>query len=173
MQGIPFVNVKNIQGGFLNLNDVKYISEEEYKRVHKAWLPEENDLLITRIGTLGNVGIIRKEDLPVAVHYNTIDIKEKDLSYQFLYFLLKSDVLQKQYHMKKKQSVQEYITIEDVESIKIILPENLSNIKKSEKTFIILFDKIRLNYNQIQTLSQVRDSLLPKLMSGKIRVPVK
>ena len=35
-----------------------------------------------------------------------------------------------------------------------------------------LFSKIHTNHEQISTLSQIRDLLLPRLMSGKIRVPV-
>jgi type I restriction enzyme S subunit len=171
-EGVPFVNVKNIVNGFLNLNDVKKITEEEYKRVHKAWIPEKHDILITRIGTLGNVGIIRKKDLPVAVHYNTIDIKAKMTSYQFIYFFLKSKEFQKMYHLKKKQSVQEYVTIEEVETIKVILPNNTKLLKNLEKEFISLLNKIELNANNIESLQKTRDSLLPKLMSGKIRVPV-
>ena len=168
-EGIPFVNVRNVQNGFLDLKDVKYITKEEYSRVHQYWVPEEHDILITRIGTLGNVGVIRKEDLPLAVHYNSIDIKAKRTSFQFLYFVLKSDFFQKQYHNKKKQSVQEYVTIDEVEKLNLILPESF---KKFEDIFISLFNKIEENFAEIHTLSQIRDSLLPKLMSGKIRVPV-
>jgi type I restriction enzyme, S subunit len=36
-----------------------------------------------------------------------------------------------------------------------------------------LFNKISMNNRQIKSLSKIRDSLLPKLMSGKIRVPIK
>lgn len=170
IDGVPFVNVRNIQNGFLSLKDVKYISTEEYRRVHQSWTPEENDILITRIGTLGNVGVIRKEDLPVAVHYNSINIKQKDISYQFLYFLLNSSFFQEQYHLKKKQSVQEYITIEEVEKIKISFPKDLIKIIGKEKMFISLFNQIRANYTQSQTLAQIRDALLPKLMRGEVRV---
>ena len=35
-----------------------------------------------------------------------------------------------------------------------------------------IFEKIRINSEQIQTLTQLRDTLLPKLMKGEIRVPV-
>jgi type I restriction enzyme S subunit len=35
-----------------------------------------------------------------------------------------------------------------------------------------LFNKIWINQDQINNLEQIRDSLLPRLMSGKIRVPV-
>ncbi len=168
--GIPFVNVKNIRDGFLNLNDVKYITQEEFERVHKYWVPEEHDVLITRIGTLGNVAVIRKSDLPVAIHYNSIDIKAKLTSFQFLYFLFNTNGFQRNYHVNKKQSVQEYVTIDEVEKIKIILPKNISDLRKYEQIFIDLFNKIEINSNNIENLSQIRDKLLPKLMSGKIRV---
>ena len=35
-----------------------------------------------------------------------------------------------------------------------------------------LFGKVENNSKQISTLSRLRDMLLPKLMSGKIRVPI-
>jgi hypothetical protein len=41
---------------------------------------------------------------------------------------------------------------------------------KSYDFHLILPDKIQENSVQIQTLAQVRDSLLPKLMSGKIKI---
>ena len=145
--GIPFVTGKNVKNGFLELKDVKYISEIEYKRVHESWKPEEHDILITRIGTLGNVGVIRGIDLPVAVHYNNIDIKQKDISFQFLFYLINSSKFMDQFHLMKKQSVQEYITIDDVENIKIILPKNLIEIKRLEKIFINLFDIFEQTFN--------------------------
>jgi type I restriction enzyme S subunit len=39
-----------------------------------------------------------------------------------------------------------------------------------EKTVGSLILKKEINYNQIQTLKQTRDTLLPKLMSGQLRV---
>ena len=42
-----------------------------------------------------------------------------------------------------------------------------------DETSNSIFEKMIINLQQIQTLSALRDSLLPKLMSGKIRVPVK
>jgi len=36
-----------------------------------------------------------------------------------------------------------------------------------------LFNKIKKNQSQIRTLEKLRDTLLPKLMSGEVRVEVK
>ena len=168
--GIPFVNGKHIQDGFLDLTDIKYITQDEYDRVHKSWQPEAYDVLITIIGTLGKVGVIMPSDLPLALHYNSIDIKAGKLNHQFLYFLLKSDFFQKQFHTNKKQAVQEFITIEAVEQLKILM-------LNSEKIFEILsgifdsyFNLIEINTNHIRTLEKTRDTLLPKLLSGEIDV---
>jgi type I restriction enzyme S subunit len=168
--GIPFLNVRNLKNGFLDLSDVTYISEEEYIRVHKAWQPEENDVLISRIGTLGIVAVISKRDLPVAVHYNMINIKAKSTSYQFIYFILKSNYFRELYFSNIRQSVQEYVAIEDVENINLKLPINSHFFKEKEKTFNQLYSKISINESQIQTLETLRDTLLPKLMSGEVRV---
>ncbi|PKP60385.1 MAG: hypothetical protein CVT88_03155 [Candidatus Altiarchaeales archaeon HGW-Altiarchaeales-1] len=60
------------------------------------------------------------------------------------------------------------------ESLKYMC-ETIHDPETSNKFSLIinpLFKKILLCKEEIQNLSQIRDSLLPKLMSGKIRVPV-
>jgi type I restriction enzyme S subunit len=54
---------------------------------------------------------------------------------------------------------------------KIILPDQ-KTLQKFELAMETIFQKSLENNLQIETLSRLRDSLLPKLMSGKIRVPV-
>lgn len=52
-----------------------------------------------------------------------------------------------------------------------LLPVATTEIIKSFDSLIdSYFNKIRNNTNEIQTLTQLRDTLLPKLMSGELRV---
>lgn len=51
--GVPFLSVKNISSGCLDLSDIKYISEEEHTELIKRCRPERDDVLVCRIGTLG------------------------------------------------------------------------------------------------------------------------
>ena len=170
--GIPFLNVRNINKGHIDVTDVKYISKEDFENVHKSWVPEENDVLISRIGTLGLVAVIRKRDLPIAVHYNFINFKTKDVSFQFFYFTLKSDFFQSQYHGIKKASVQEYVTLDEVKKLKLVFPTNREIFKNFEKKFIDMYELINNKQEETENLIKIRDSLLPKLMSGEIRVPL-
>ena len=168
--GIPFLNVRNLQNGQINLQGISFISQEEYERVHKAWKPEEGDVLISRIGTLGIVAVLGKRDMPMAVHYNMLVLKPSLTNTAFLYFLLRSQYFQEAYSSKARQSVQEYVAVEDAESIELKLPLNDAAFANKQDEFYCLFDKIRANLYQIQTLENLRDTLLPKLMSGEVRV---
>jgi len=49
------------------------------------------------------------------------------------------------------------------------LPE-IELINKYDESVKIYFDKIATNQTQIRTLTSLRDTLLPKLMSGEVRV---
>lgn len=168
--GIPFLNVKNLNNGFIDLQNNTFISQEEYERVHKNWKPEVGDVLISRIGTLGLVATILERDLPIAVHYNMINLKPKLIGTEFLYFFLKSNHFQEEYFSRARQSVQEYLAIEDVEEIEVKLPLEFEDFAIKEKQFIEFYNKIKNNFIQIQTLTQLRNTLLPKLMSGEVRV---
>lgn len=165
--GIPFLNVRCVNQGYIDTSDAKFITEAEYARVHKTWQPEKDDLLISRIGTLGLVAAIRKEDLPLAVHYNFINIKIDKLPFEFMYFLLKSKHFQAAYHFIKKQSVQEYVTIDEVEDIRIPFPDidtiDFSLYKK-------IYEMIVNNQRENKALTNLRDELLPRLMSGELDV---
>ncbi|MCY7406280.1 MAG: restriction endonuclease subunit S, partial [Alkalinema sp. CAN_BIN05] len=53
---------------------------------------------------------------------------------------------------------------------KLMLPACHEKIQDFHKIVDPFFEKIRSNIVSIQTLEKLRDSLLPKLMSGEVRV---
>jgi len=68
-------------------------------------------------------------------------------------------------------SAQPQITIENLRSIDIMIPE-LNILNLFDKILDINEKKILLNQKEIKNLQKTRDLLLPKLMTGKIRVPL-
>jgi len=66
-------------------------------------------------------------------------------------------------------AVQPKINQQNLNSIPIIIPK-MEIVKKFDRLIINLFEKYRLNVEEIKRLTILRDSLLPKLMSGQIRV---
>ena len=106
----------------------------------------------------------------MALHYNSIDIKEDIIKHPFIFFLLKSDYFQYFFHLYKKQSVQEFVTIEAVESIEINLPKDIDALDGLTKIFEPLFLKLKENHFENISLNKLRESLLPRLLSGEIEL---
>lgn len=66
-------------------------------------------------------------------------------------------------------AVQPKINQQALKSIKVIIPP----LKRLKEYLVIsnsFWDKIKVNKQQIQTITKLRDNLLPKLMSGEVRV---
>jgi type I restriction enzyme S subunit len=61
------------------------------------------------------------------------------------------------------------ITKDGLSSLSIPMPDK-KRIQEFEDRFSILDEKIKENSNQILTLQKLRDTLLPKLISGEVRV---
>lgn len=51
--GIPFISVKDISGGEINFANTKFISQEEHDSLYKRCNPEQDDILLTKVGTTG------------------------------------------------------------------------------------------------------------------------
>ncbi len=62
-EGIPFMSVKDINGGKLSFDNCKYISQVTHEEIHPRCNPCRGDLLITKSGTIGRTAIIKTDDI--------------------------------------------------------------------------------------------------------------
>lgn len=115
-----------------------------------------------RVGTLGK--ICRVEDEKVWMSDNTLVIKPR-IGYNFIYFALKNMNL----HSYNVGSTQPLIRQSDMKGIKISLP-NHTILQDFEQVCDSLFRQINKNNKQNMILSSLRDTLLPKLMSGELSI---
>jgi type I restriction enzyme S subunit len=97
---------------------------------------------------------------------NTIRIFGEKISTYYLYFITK-----KSSFWKIRGAAQPFLSKGDIDLTKILVPEK-PIIDLFDKSIKINFEKIKLNETQIKTLQKTRNILLPKLMNGKIRVPL-
>ena len=126
------------------------------------YLFDEKLIYTGRVGTLGNV--FRVENQKVWLSDNTLVIKPKKY-YNFIYFILKNAKLD-QYNVG---STQPLVRQSDIKKIYIQLLNEEKHID-FESRANLFFEKINKNKSQIRTLEKMRDTLLPKLMSGEVRV---
>ena len=127
------------------------------------YLFDETLIFTGRVGTLGNIFISYGK---AWYSDNTLLIRpEHSRLFYFTYFLLKSSNLAG-YNVG---STQPLIRQSDIKQIEILLPPEQA-LDEFTKTTKPLLSKLNKNLLQIKTLETLRDTLLPKLMSGNIRV---
>ncbi|MDO4924519.1 MAG: restriction endonuclease subunit S [Turicibacter sp.] len=123
-------------------------------------LCEDKILVIGRVGTHG---VVQRFCGPVWPSDNTLVIRT--VYYEFI-----NQILQKiDYSAINRGSTQPLITQTDIKNTKIIVPDK-NLLKVYEEKCESLFNMIEHNELEKVYLGSLRDSLLPKLMSGEIRV---
>lgn len=136
------------------------------------YLLKMKDIVIARMADPGKIAIF-ESDLEAIFASYLIRIRLKNPHYgYYFYHLMKSPYYQNFIEGATTGSVQKNLNAKSLTSnLPVIIPN---------KEVTILFDsiienlraKINCNLAESTTLAKVRDSLLPKLMSGKIRVPI-
>jgi len=97
-------------------------------------------------------------------------LKKDSSFYTYTYFKMKS-LMDEIKQFNETGTVFGSITKSDFENIDVLLPD-VETIRKFQDVVKPIDDKIIMNTTQIRTLTSLRDTLLPKLMSGEVRVEV-
>ncbi|MFY0861838.1 restriction endonuclease subunit S [Enterobacter kobei] len=130
-----------------------------------AKLLPKNSTVISARGTVGKYALLARD---MAFSQSNYGIVSKIGNYPFFIYLLVGfivdDLLTAAYG-----SVFDTITTRTFESVNLKFP-SLNSIEKFNEEISPIFSKKETNTQQIKTLETLRDTLLPKLMSGEVRV---
>ncbi|MBQ7171661.1 MAG: restriction endonuclease subunit S, partial [Clostridia bacterium] len=106
--GFPLVTSKNLKNGVIEMNDIKYITKEDYDAINERSQVNEGDILFAMIGSIGNPSIVGANHeyaiKNVALFKQVFPVNE-----MYLYYYL----IEEQDSMKKKASggVQPFVSL--------------------------------------------------------------
>lgn len=116
------------------------------------------------------IGYVAINDIPIAVNQGYIVFAPHQyLSNQFMFLWLK-----KYMHLVNNAangSTFLEISKKAFKEIETIIPDQMA-LSTFQDLIEPVFDKLKSNLKQVQTLTELGETLLPKLMKGEIRVPV-
>lgn len=168
-EGIPSIGAENIDGiGFYDYSKTKFITPEFYNVMNRGFI-KDYDVLVYKDGAyIGRKSMFGKgfpfEKCCVNEHVFILRANSRANQF-FLYFLLNQEELKQ----LNTNSAQPGLNQESMRSLRIIIPDKIK-IDYFGDVVKPLIDRIFFNCNQARILSEIRDSFLPKLMSGRIRV---
>ena len=166
--GLPLVTGRCIVDGSIDFSQAYNISEEDVIKINKRSAVEDGDILLSNIGTIGKVCRISKSG-NYAVK-NMIIFKPHDAIHScFLHRFLTDNNTQMDFLQQAAGTSQKFVSLSFIRNTLILRPsDTILNLfyNHSEK----YFNYVQTLQSQLRLLTEARDRLLPKLMSGEIEI---
>jgi len=161
------VTIKNVQDGLFIEDCANYIADLPTKMKAHCLL-QPGDVLLSLTGNVGRVCIVPNGQYVLNQRVSKI-VSRNDIPKALSYFYFKlPSVFNSMVSIAKGTAQLNLSPIETTKLNMIVATDDILNYVSP--TFDDLFDQILSNTNQIQTLQQTRDTLLPKLLSGELDV---
>ncbi|MEE3489861.1 MAG: restriction endonuclease subunit S [Methanobrevibacter sp.] len=171
-EGVKVIKIKDINQDSLDLSDCSCVSSDKLQKA-KEFKVIGGDLLIAMTGaTIGKFSIVPKydESLYVNQRVGKFFLGDEPLDrLPFIWSLLKQKRIFDEIINRGQGSAQPNISPTDIETIEIILPP-IEIINQFNNECKNMFKLMINNSYEITKLNKLRDTLLPKLMSGEIDV---
>ena len=169
--GVNFLNIRCIQNNDLILDTANMISKEEAEGKYSHFMLNEWDIVISSSGTLGRYAIVRKEHLPLCLNTSIIRFAPKHSfnHYSYVYSYLTSRGFYHYLLTMGSGSVQLNFGPTHLKQIDLIVPPE-EVLNRYNDLILPLIEKMTSLKSEIDQLSKLRDTMLPKLMSGELNV---
>ena len=166
-----YVTIKNMSDNDIYLDDkCDKVDDEALEKINKRSDLKTGDILFSGIGTMGRVYLISipTDNWNVSESVFTMRANEK-ISKELLYLILLSDDVQNYCELNAHGAAQRGIRMADLKAYKFNLPPN-EIIRNFTSLVIPILAKVQKIRSENLILSEARDRLLPKLISGEIQV---
>jgi type I restriction enzyme, S subunit len=171
-EGFLLLSARNIQNGYLALENVDYVPEDEYLRIMKRCNPDFGDILISCSGTIGRVCRVPKDLKFVMVRsVALVKLDWEKYSSKFYEYLFQSPLLQRHIEKSKKATAQANLFLGPIKNLDVIVcPLEEQQLIVSElESKLTVCDKIEQTIGQsLQQAEILRQSILKKAFEGKL-----
>jgi type I restriction enzyme S subunit len=168
--GVPVVKIGSVKPGLVDLKAVSYVSEDVAEEASRFRL-RVGDMLIGMTGYVGEVGLVPPTLNPPLLNQRVgkITARDRRACSPFAYSFFRLPGTKALIEMKGQGSAQANVSAEGILSIPMIVPaESIRN--RFDNICDPLMARVLNGYGEISSLFMLRDTLLPKLMSGELRV---
>lgn len=167
-EGHYLVTSKHITKGKIDTSSAYLISDTDFEKVNQRSKVDTFDILLTMIGTVGEVVVVYDNPVEFAIkNVGLFKTSQRPELVWLFYWHLQSFKMKHYLEVRMAGTTQQYLTLKTLRTIPVVLPSE-ELLSKFNEVMSPLMEKISDNHKQNQTLSNLRDTLLPKLLSGEI-----
>lgn len=160
---LPVIKIREMRTGITEASDTATAD------VPSKFVVNNGDILFSWSGSLdvifwfGGQGVLNQ---------HLFKVTSNRFSRWYCYLWLKHHLKDFQHTAAEKATTMGHIQRHHLSQALVLAPSE-GELREMDEIMAHIFDKLFYNYTQIQTLTTLRDILLPKLMSGEVRVKLK
>ena len=164
-EGVKWISIKDIGNSGIYISATSECLSEEAVKKFNVPIIQPNTVILSFKLTVGRVAISTERMISneAIAHLNR---KDEIIPVEFLYSYLK---LFDYNTLGSTSSIATAVNSQTIKAMKIIVPKH-DVLEDYRIKIFSLFQEIKNNQNENQTLTQLRNTLLPKLISGEIRL---
>lgn len=168
-KGFPVIKIKDIQPPTIDLNNIDYVNDMNVIEKAVDFKVCGGEIVMALTGaTTGKIGIIPDINEAYVNQRVGLFLDSTESGYGYLYGLLNQEQFISKVIELAQGSAQANLSPRDVNNL--LVPYNKNAFEKYNSLINPMMSHIALILNENQSLRETRDTLLPKLMSGEIRV---
>ena len=156
-KGYPLVTSKNLKGGILDMSNVNFISESDYKAINSRSKVDIGDVLFAMIGTIGNPVYVEEEP-NYAIKNMALFKVPREQSGEFLRYYLLNNIILSKMQSEAKGTTQKFVSLGYLRNFLISIPP-LSEQQSIVATLDSLKSKVDLLQSNFEKISQECDAL--------------
>ena len=166
--GVPVVKIGSIKPGLVDLHQVSFISKE-LAAERAAFRLVAGDMLVGLTGYVGETGFVPPTSSLPMLNQRVGRIRPIVDAAAYIFCALRDPAFKEFAVSKSHGSAQANVSTKSILQYPLPVPSD-KIMKHFQNLTMPNFDQILLNHGESRTLAETRDTLLPKLMSGAIRV---
>ena len=170
-EGTPVIRANNITANHIDTKNIVYVDSKTFSRVRSQCKPLKRDILFTNIGSqLGSASLSYLIfEYVIAWNVMRICVNEDIYSPELLVTFFNDTGKRIEIKNLNSSSTMPFVSGKVLGGLNILVPDK-KNLELINIELKKLYRKIEENIIENQTLIQLRDTLLPKLISGEVRL---
>jgi type I restriction enzyme S subunit len=168
--GVPVVKIGSVKPGIVDLSQVSYVTPEVAEAVPQFRL-SIGDVLIGMTGYVGEVGLVPPTNNLPLINQRVGKLKPlaEDDGQGFLYFTTRQPTFKEAVETRSHGTAQANVSGSEILNVGVVVPP--ASLRKAfNATAMPIIQLILSNHSESMALSQTRDLLLPRLLSGELTI---
>jgi len=165
--GFPLVTSKNITGKGLDVQNVKYISKEDFDAINKRSKVDVGDILFAMIGTIGFPTVITDEPNYAIKNVALFKKRQDDQNMDFFKFFLESPYAIESMLAQAKGAAQKFVGLKVLRSFNVPLPPKVEQKRIVEKLDALL-TRIDTAIEHLQESVTLADAFFKSTLSSLV-----